>query len=101
MNKLELLEQLEDGVNIVDFWAEWCGPCKSVGPILDEINSANKDVNLIKVDVDSNSELADEFSIKSIPSIFFLSKEGDVIKNITGTRPQSQFESIIEEVRGL
>lgn len=99
MNKAELLENLTEGINIVDFWAEWCSPCKTLSPVLDSLNESNEDVNLIKVDVDSNSELAGEFGIRNIPSIFFLDKSGNVVDKLHGARPKSQFEAVIDKIR--
>tara|TARA_B100000989_G_scaffold298938_1_gene291209 strand:- start:4114 stop:4437 length:324 start_codon:yes stop_codon:yes gene_type:complete len=69
---------------IVDFWAEWCGPCKMLAPILDEISSeqVNK-IQVVKVDLDSNQELAMQYSIRSIPSILFF-KDGKHIDTKVG-----------------
>jgi thioredoxin 1 len=54
---------------LVDFWAEWCGPCKAIAPILDEVASERADVNIVKVDVDANSDLSLKYGIRSIPTM--------------------------------
>ena len=73
---------------IVDFWAEWCGPCKMLTPILEELSDELKDeVNIIKVNLDENQELAMKYSIRSIPTLL-LFKEGDLLDTKTGLLPK-------------
>jgi thioredoxin 1 len=69
---------------VVDFWAPWCGPCKAIGPILDEIaNELGDAVKICKVNVDNNSEIAGKFDIRAIPTILVF-KEGKVSETIVG-----------------
>ncbi|HNZ96617.1 MAG: thioredoxin [Acidobacteria bacterium] len=81
---------------LVDFWAPWCGPCKMVAPVLDELagEMAGK-VRIAKVNVDENQSLAMQFRISSIPS-FVLFKNGQVADRMLGALPKSQFQTFIE-----
>ena len=85
MNKKEFLESLQEKT-IVDFWAEWCGPCKMVAPVLDEL-SKEHGVNLVKINVDEDTELAKDFNITSIPMILLV-ENGQVVKQIMGAKPK-------------
>jgi thioredoxin 1 len=83
---------------IVDFWAEWCGPCKMVGPILDELSEDYKGkVDIYKVNVDENPELSQAFGIQSIPAILFIPMDGQPQMS-TGGLPKNTFEEAIKEV---
>lgn len=102
---LEWVEQFKTealefkGVVLVDFWAERCGPCRMLGPILEEISAANegKAVKIIKVNVDSpaNGPLAQSFQVSSIPAVFII-KNGEVVKPIIGVNPQNVYQGEID-----
>jgi len=83
---------------LVDFWAEWCGPCKTVSPLVDEIakDFAGK-LKVLKVNVDENQELATRYGIMSIPTLLFL-KGGEEKDKIVGAVPKSKIE---DKVKGL
>ncbi len=68
---------------LVDFWAQWCGPCKAIAPMLDEISQENADVKIVKIDVDQNQSLAKTYGIRSIPSLY-LFKDGEVVSTKLG-----------------
>jgi len=74
-----------DKLTIVDFWATWCGPCKNQIPILDEFAKSNPDVQIIKVNVDDNSELATSYGIRSIPTIIYI-KNSKELKRASGVQ---------------
>ena len=75
---------------IVDFWAEWCGPCKMLTPILEELsNEMKKEINIVKVNLDENQDLAMKYSIRSIPTLL-LFKEGNLIDTKVGLLPKSE-----------
>jgi thioredoxin 1 len=90
-------EVIESGkLALVDFWAEWCGPCRIVGPIIDQLALEYQDKLLIgKVDVDEEEELAVQFRIMSIPTII-LFKEGKMVERFTGARPKKEFKEVID-----
>ena len=79
---------------LVDFWAEWCGPCRMVAPLLDEIASEKDNVRIAKVNVDQNQELAMQYQVSSIPT-FVLFKDGQVADRMLGALPKSAFEDLI------
>ena len=86
MNTEEFEALVKEGTTIVDFWAEWCGPCKMIGPVLEEI-SAEENVKLIKINVDENKELASAFNLTSIP-VIMLYTDGVKTKIIVGAKPK-------------
>ena len=89
---------VSDKISIIDFWAEWCGPCRSFGPILEEIASElPDDVAVGKVDVDKNPDLAAKFQIRSIPAIFIL-KNGQIVKSFIGVQPKEKILQAVREV---
>jgi thioredoxin 1 len=82
-----------EGVMMVDFWAEWCGPCRAIGPVLEDLaRSSNGTVTLAKVNVDENPGLAARYGIRSIPTILFV-KDGKVRDQVVGAVPKSQIQA--------
>ncbi|MEE4121192.1 MAG: thioredoxin [Paracoccaceae bacterium] len=81
---------------VVDFWAEWCGPCKQIGPALEEISEemAGK-VKVVKVNVDENMSVAASLNVRGIPALF-LFKDGEVVSNKTGAAPKAALQNWIE-----
>ena len=72
---------------LVDFWASWCGPCRTVSPVIDEIADEVKDKKIGKINVDEQPELAEAFSVKSIPTLA-LFKGGELVQSIVGAKPK-------------
>ncbi|MBP9690858.1 thioredoxin [Candidatus Woesebacteria bacterium] len=89
----------QKGVTLVDFFAEWCGPCKATGPIIDVLSEEMKDVKFVKVDVDSNQELAGNYSVFSIPT-FLIFQDGVVKTQFVGAHSKEGFEEEIKKVTG-
>ena len=89
------IEQVE-GLAVVDFWAEWCGPCRAVGPVIESI--ADDYVGKVKVgklDVDSNRQTTERFNVRSIPSILYF-KDGELVETVVGVRSKLQLEELIQ-----
>ena len=83
---------------LVDFWAEWCGPCKMLGPVISKIaEKYDGKIKVGKVNVDDNMELAEEYTISSIPAVKFF-KCGAVVEESVGFVPQPKLEAIIEDL---
>ncbi len=85
----EMVEKRK-GVMLVDFWAEWCGPCKMIAPIVEQIAEENADkLTVGKLDVDANGETAMKFGVMSIPTLI-LFKDGEPVERLVGYRPKEQ-----------
>jgi len=83
---------------LVDFWAEWCGPCKQLAPRIEELaEDFDGEVKFVKVDVDENQELAGQFGIRSIPTLL-LFDEGEKVEQIVGSVPKERIREEIEKV---
>lgn len=80
---------------LLDFWAPWCGPCRMVVPIVEEIARENPDIKVGKINVDENPELANQFQVMSIPSLFVI-KNGKIVNQSMGARPKEQILSMIK-----
>ena len=79
---------------LVDFWATWCGPCRMVSPVVDEIAAERTDVKVGKINVDEQPELANQFGIMSIPTLMVF-KDGKVAEQAVGVRPKAQIEAML------
>lgn len=81
---------------LVDFWATWCGPCRMIAPVLEELSEENPDVKIVKVDVDENPELASQFQVMSIPALFVI-KNGEVVAQSLGVKPKAQLQALLDK----
>lgn len=86
-----------DKLVLVDFWAAWCGPCKMIAPVLEELAVDFADrVQIVKVDVDANPEAAARFGIRSIPTLFVF-KNGEKVDTVIGGRPKSELAALLNK----
>jgi thioredoxin 1 len=86
-----------DKLTVVDFWAEWCGPCRAIGPVIEDLSKEyNGKINVGKVNVDHNPEVSINYGITSIPAILFF-KNGQVVDKLVGAQPKSNFVKKIEQ----
>ncbi len=93
--KTDVLET--DKLSVIDFWAEWCGPCRAIGPVIEELaKEYDGKVNIGKVNVDNNPEVSTTYGITSIPAILFV-KSGKVVDKLVGAQPKSNFVKKIEQ----
>ena len=83
-----------EGLVMVDFWAEWCGPCRAVAPVLEQA-AEESGVSLMKVNIDENPGLAARYGIRSIPTILFV-KDGKIVDRVVGAAPKAAFQKIID-----
>jgi len=82
---------------IVDFWAEWCGPCRVLGPIMEELSEENQKIEVVKCNVDESHEVTKLFGIRSIPTLIFF-KDGGNIWHQVGLCPKSNIQNKIDEL---
>jgi thioredoxin 1 len=80
---------------LVDFWAPWCGPCRVVAPVLEEIAAERPDLRIVKLNVDENQETAASFQVLSIPTMI-LFKDGQAVKTVIGAYPKKKLEAELE-----
>ncbi len=79
---------------LLDFWASWCGPCRMIAPVVEEISDERQDIKVGKVDIDKESELAAQFRIMSIPTLVVM-KNGKIVNQSMGARPKSQILALL------
>jgi thioredoxin 1 len=84
-----------EGPVLVDFWAPWCGPCRVVGPVLEEIAAERPELRVVKLNIDENQETAAKFQVLSIPTMI-LFKAGEPVKTVIGAYPKKRLEQELE-----
>lgn len=94
-NSSNYKELVAKGIILLDFYADWCAPCRMIGPVLEQIAEEHADIGVVKVDVDQNIELANEFGVKGIPALFVL-KDGKTVAQRAGFMPK---DALVEWVR--
>lgn len=80
---------------LVDFWADWCGPCRMVGPILEEIAQERTDIKICKINVDEQQALASRYQIMTIPTLMVV-KNGEIVNRTAGAHPKEQILALLE-----
>ena len=96
VNEQEYYETIKSGLTLVDFYADWCGPCKMLAPILEEVSVDYPNIKFIKVNVDDCMEVAEKLGIMSIPQLY-LFKDEKIIMKLTGYRDKSEVKAYIDE----
>jgi thioredoxin 1 len=93
-NEFESLVLKADGPVLVDFFAEWCGPCKTMARVIEEVSAEKPDAKIYKIDVDESGEIAESYGVASIPT-FILFKNGEVAEKRVGTMPKGEVLKLI------
>ncbi len=89
-----------DGIVLVDFWAEWCGPCKSFGPVFEEASNKNPDITFAKIDTEAEQEIAGALEIRSIPTLMVF-RDGIQLFSQPGALPGHALDDLIDQVKAL
>ena len=100
VNDSSFKEIVENGTRpvLVDFWAPWCGPCRAIGPIIEELaNEYEGKVDFVKVNVDESPQIATAYSIQSIPTLLFF-KEGKPMSQVVGMRPKEELQKNLDSL---
>lgn len=85
-----------EGLVLVDFWAQWCGPCKQLGPVLEELSGEISGVKIVKMDIDANPEAPTKYGVRSIPTMILV-KNGEVVSTKMGNQPKAELEAWISQ----
>jgi thioredoxin 1 len=96
VNKNNFQEEVlnSDKPVLVDFWAPWCGPCRMVLPIIEEIAEENEDIKVVKINVDEDPELANQFGVMTIPTLYVF-KNGQAVNHRSGAMPKEQILAMV------
>ena len=90
-------EQIKEGVSLVDFWAPWCGPCKMISPVLEDLaKDVEGKANIVKLDVDENQATAAKYEVMSIPTLIVF-KDGEAVDKVVGFQPKEQLEQVLSK----
>lgn len=91
-------DTVKDGIVLLDFWAEWCGPCRMFSPVFEKVSEKNDDITFGKVNTEEQGELAAAFQIRSIPTLMVM-RDGIILHQQAGALPQAALEDLVDQVR--
>ncbi len=94
LEKENLSDLVKEGIHLVDFYADWCGPCKMLGSVLEKL----EDVSIIKINTDTHQDIARDYGIMSIPTLVFF-KDGQEVKKEIGFKDEEQLRNLLESIR--
>jgi putative thioredoxin len=95
---IDVMERSKSVPVVIDLWAEWCGPCRTLGPIIEKVVAeTNGAVDLVKVDVDANPQISQAFRVQSIPAVFAI-HEGQIVDSFVGALPEAQVREFVERL---
>ena len=98
LNDQNFKEETKSGITLVDMYADWCGPCRALTPILEELEGQVEGVKFVKVDTDASPTISSAYGIMSIPTVIIL-KDGQEVKRIVGLNPKSAYIDALEAVK--
>lgn len=90
-----MIVRMTNSTKIIDFWAPWCGPCRIMNPILEELEAQNKDIIVERINVDENQEIASKYGVMSIPT-FVVEKDGKEVGRKVGVTPKSDLQALLQ-----
>ncbi|MFT8315965.1 MAG: thioredoxin [Clostridium sp.] len=97
INDSNFQEEVKNGTVVVDFWAAWCGPCKMLGPVINDLSEELNDrAKFVKVNVDENPVTASQYKIASIPTVLVF-KEGNIAETLVGFRPKAAIKEVLQK----
>lgn len=96
INDSDFQDQIASGLTLVDFWAEWCAPCRMVSPIVEELSVEMPNIKFAKLNVDENNQVPQTFGITAIPTLV-LFKDGELVDRVVGLLPKPQLKKILEK----